>query len=244
MSDSDREYAPRITVSSPGGAGASMGTAEPMGSAMNPPSDQVNEPLSFAFDMESETELAEILRNYPPSRRASGVIPFLYVAQAQMKRKTACAWIPRVAMDVIAKQLGMPPIRVYEVATFYLMFNTKPIGRFHLQVCGTTPCWLRGSDEVTRACRDETGIHGWKETSTDSMFTMTEVECLGACVNAPVLQVDDDYYEDLDYSRTRSLLQALRRGERPVPGSTIGRQTSAPEGGPMTLCETPMQAGE
>ena len=160
MSDSDRDYEPKIAVSSPGGAAASMGAAEPMGSAMNPSSDQANEPRSFAFDAESEAELAQILQKYPPSRRASGVIPFLYVAQAQMRRQTASAWVPRAAMDVIAKQLGMPPIRVYEVATFYLMFNTNPIGRFHLQVCGTTPCWLRGSDEVTRACRDETGIRG------------------------------------------------------------------------------------
>ena len=145
------------------------------------------------------------------------------------------AWVPRVAMDVIAERLAMPPIRVYEVATFYLMFNTKPIGRYHLQVCKTTPCWLRGSDDVTRACRDETGIKGWRDTSTDGLFTMSEVECLGACVNAPVLQVDDDYYEDLDYDRTRALLQALRRGERPRAGSVIGRATSAPEGGPTTL---------
>ena len=155
-----------------------------------------------------------------------------------MGRQTGSAWVPRVAMDVIAARLAMAPIRVYEVATFYLMFNTKPIGRFHLQVCGTTPCWLRGSDDITRACRDETGIKGWKETSEDGLFSMTEVECLGACVNAPILQVDNDYYEDLDYDRTRALLQALRRGERPAMGSTIGRLTSAPEGGPTTLTET------
>jgi NADH-quinone oxidoreductase E subunit len=163
------------------------------------------------------------------------VLPVLYIAQDQMGRQTGSAWVPRVAMDVIAARLSMPPIRVYEVATFYLMFNTKPIGRFHLQVCGTTPCWLRGSDDIVRACRDETGIKGWKENSADGMFSMTEVECLGACVNAPILQVDNDYYEDLDYDRTRALLQALRRGEKPVVGSTIGRITSAPEGGPTTL---------
>lgn len=193
------------------------------------------EPTAFAFDAESEAEIAVVLTRYPPTRQASAVLPLLYVVQRQMRRQTGSAWVPRVAMDVVAARLGMPPIRVYEVATFYLMFNTKPIGRFHLQVCGTTPCWLRGSDEVTRACRDETGIVGWKATSADGMFTMSEVECLGACVNAPILQVDDDYYEDLDYERTRALLQALRRGERPKPGSVIGRMTSAPEGGPTTL---------
>ena len=202
---------------------------------VNPAADRRAEPGHFVFDEESEREIEQILAKYPPSRKASAVIPLLYVVQRQMGRQTDSAWVPRVAMDVVAARLEMPPIRVYEVGTFYFMFNMAPIGRFHLQVCGTTPCWLRGSDEVTRACRDETGIKGWKEMSADGMFTMTEVECLGGCVNAPILQVDDDFYEDLDYDRTRSLLQALRRGERPPRGSTIGRMTSAPEGGPTTL---------
>ena len=214
---------------------AANGAAEPMGSAPNPKAEQPGEPAHFTFDAASEERIEAVVKRYPPSRVASAVLPLLYIAQNQMGREAGSAWVPRVAMDVIARRLGMPPIRVYEVATFYLMFNTKPIGRYHLQVCGTTPCWLRGSDDITRACRDESGIKGWKDTSADGMFTMTEVECLGACVNAPILQVDDDYYEDLDYDRTRALLQALRRGERPVVGSTIGRMTSAPEGGPTTL---------
>jgi len=218
-------------------------SSEPMGSAMNSDPDKQPGPKHFAFDAASETEIAVILKKYPESRKASGVLPLLYLVQDQMGRQTGSAWIPRVAMDAVAARLEMPPIRVYEVATFYLMFNMKPIGRFHLQVCGTTPCWLRGSDDITRACRDETGIKGWKQTSADGMFTMTEVECLGACVNAPILQVDNDYYEDLDYDRTRALLQALRRGERPKVGSTIGRATSAPEGGPVTLI-TPMMTGD
>jgi NADH-quinone oxidoreductase subunit E len=202
---------------------------------VNPPADPPGEPASFAFDADSEQQIAVILKKYPPSRKASAVIPLLYVVQKQMGRLTGSAWVPRVAMDVVAARLDMAPIRVYEVATFYFMFNMQKIGRYHLQICGTTPCWLRGSDEVTRACRDETGISGWKQTSADGMFTMSEVECLGACVNAPMVQVDDDYYEDLDYERTRALLQALRRGERPPPGSMTGRMTSAPEGGPNTL---------
>jgi NADH-quinone oxidoreductase subunit E len=137
---------------------------------------------------------------------------------------------------VIAARLDMPPIRVYEVATFYLMFNTSPIGKYHLQVCTTTPCWLRGSDEVVAACRKVSGIKGWGETSEDGLFTMTEVECVGACVNAPVLQIDNDFYEDLDFRLTEELLERLKRGEAPPkPGSMIGRQTSAPEGGPVTL---------
>jgi NADH-quinone oxidoreductase subunit E len=196
------------------------------------------EPASFAFDADSEEQIARILARYPEGKQASAVIPLLYLAQRQMGRQTGSAWVPRVAMDVIAERLGMPPIRVYEVGTFYFMFNTKPIGRFHLQLCGTTPCMLRGSDDVLRACRDAAHV-GIGQTSADGAFTLTEVECLGACVNAPVLQVDDDYYEDLDYDRTVALIEALKRGERPAPGSAIGRQTSAPEGGPLTLLDVP-----
>jgi len=193
------------------------------------------QPASFAFDEQSEAEIAHLVTKYPAGRQASAVIPALYVVQKQMKRQTGSAWVPVKAMDAVGVRLGMAPIRVYEVATFYFMFNMKPIGKYHLQVCTTTPCWLRGSDEVTEACRQATGIKGWGETSEDGVFTMTEVECLGACVNAPILQVDDDFYEDMDAGKVASLLAALRRGERPVPGSMTGRQTSAPEGGPTTL---------
>jgi NADH-quinone oxidoreductase E subunit len=195
----------------------------------------VAQPAQFEFDAESEQEIAWHVAKYPPGKQASAVIPVLYIAQNQMKRQTDSAWVPRAAMDATARRLGMAPIRVYEVATFYFMFNLRPVGKFHLQVCTTTPCWLRNSDEVVAACRAATGIHGFGETSADGMFTMTEVECLGACVNAPILCVDDDFYEDMDAARVKELLAALRRGERPPPGSTIGRQTSAPEGGPNTL---------
>jgi len=193
------------------------------------------QPAHFAFDEDSEREVAKFVARYPAGKQASAVIPLLYLVQKQMGRQTGSAWVPKVAMDVIAQRLGMPAIRVYEVATFYLMFNTKPIGRFHLQVCGTTPCMLRGSDDVLRACKDAGGLKGYGDTSADGNFTLTEVECLGACVNAPILQVDDDYYEDLDYDRTVQLIEALKRGERPPHGSAIGRQTSAPAGGPNTL---------
>ena len=188
------------------------------------------EPESFAFDADSEAKIATILKRYPEGKQASAVIPLLYVAQRQMGRLTGSAWVPRVAMDVIAARLSMPPIRVYEVATFYFMFNMKPIGRHHLQLCGTTPCMLRGSDDVLRACKDAGGLKGVGDTSADGLFTLTEVECLGACVNAPILQIDDDYYEDLDYESTVKLLEAFKRGERPKPGSAIGRQASAPAG--------------
>jgi NADH-quinone oxidoreductase subunit E len=196
------------------------------------------QPTEFIFDAESEAEIGNILAKYPQGRQASAVLPLLYLVQGQMRRQTGSAWIPRVAMDVVAARLQMPPIRVYEVATFYFMFSTAPIGRYHLQLCTTTPCWLRGSDDVVAACRKVTGIKNWGETSEDGLFTMTEVECIGACVNAPVLQIDNDYYEDLDAASTEDLLGRLKRGEAlPPPGSMTGRKTSAPAGGPMTLTQ-------
>jgi NADH-quinone oxidoreductase subunit E len=193
------------------------------------------QPPTFAFDAESEAAIPGILAKYPPGKQASAVLPMLYLVQNQMRRQTGSAWVPVAGMDAVAGRLDMAPIRVYEVATFYFMFNLKPVGTYHLQVCTTTPCWLCGSDDVVRACREVTGIQGWGETSADGLFTMTEVECLGACVNAPIVQVNDDFFEDLDADRTKQLLEALRRGEPPAPGSMKGRQTSAPEGGPTTL---------
>jgi NADH-quinone oxidoreductase subunit E len=197
------------------------------------------QPAHFAFDADSVAEIERIVVRYPAGRQASAVIPALYVVQRQMKRQTGSAWVPVKGMDAVAERLGMPPIRVYEVTTFYFMFNTAPIGKYHLQLCTTTPCWLRGSDDVVAACREATGIKGWKETSDDGMFTMTEVECVGGCVNAPILQVDDDFYEDLDREKTLALIASLRAGKPPPPGSMTGRQTSAPEGGPTTLLFAP-----
>jgi NADH-quinone oxidoreductase subunit E len=208
------------------------------------PADAGVQPASFAFDDESSALIPAILAKYPPGKQASAVLPLLDLAQRQMGRTTGSAWVPRAAMDEVARLLGMAPIRVYEVATFYLMFNTEPVGKFHLQLCTTTPCWLRGSDAVVAACRKFTGIKGWKETSADGNFTMTEVECVGACVNAPILQVNDDFYEDMDAESTERLLAALLRGEAPKPGSMIGRQTSAPEGGPTTLTTLTSNAAE
>ena len=199
-----------------------------------------HEPASFAFDAESEAQIEKILKRYPAGKEASAIIPLHDIEQRQMGRQTGSAWVPRVAMDQTARRLGMAPIRVYEVANFYTMFNTKPIGRYHLQVCGTTPCWLRGSDDVLRACKDAGHLKGYGDTSTDGLFTLTEVECLGGCVNAPVLQVDDDYYEDLDYESTVKLIESLKRGERPPAGSVIGRVCSAPVGGAETLLDIPM----
>jgi NADH-quinone oxidoreductase E subunit len=204
----------------------------------------MSETTAFAFDEVSRAQIPGILAKYPPGRQASAVLPMLHLVQTQMARTAGSAWVPRAAMDEVARLLEMPPIRVYEVGTFYLMFNLAPIGKYHLQVCTTTPCWLRGSDDVVAACRKVTGIKGWKETSEDGLFTMTEVECLGACVNAPILQVNDDFYEDLDGPLTEQLLESLKRGEVPKPGSMIGRQTSAPEGGPTTLTTLKFESAE
>ena len=194
------------------------------------------EPDSFSFDSESEARIARVLAKYPEGRQASAVLPLLDLAQRQMGRLSGSAWVPRVAMDEIARRLGMPPIRVYEVATFYLMFNTRPVGKFHLQVCTTTPCWLRGSDDIVSACKKSSGIANFGQSSPDGLFTLTEVECLGACVNAPILQINDDYYEDLDADRTEDLIGKLKSGEAlPPPGSTIGRMASSPITGLTTL---------
>lgn len=196
------------------------------------------QPGSFAFDRASEAEIVTVLAKYPEERKASAVMPLLYIAQRQMGRETGSAWVPVAAMDEIARRLEMAAIRVYEVASFYTMFNTNPVGRYHLQVCTTTPCWLRGSDDVVAACKRATGIAGFGETSADGQFTLTQVECLGACSNAPILQVDDDFYEDMDGPRTVALIEALRKGERPPAGPTINRCGSAPEGGRKTLMDS------
>ncbi|MBO6037849.1 MAG: NAD(P)H-dependent oxidoreductase subunit E [Acetobacter sp.] len=202
-----------------------------MNSAWVPPS----QPDDFVFDAESETAITIVLKKYPVERKASAVMPLLYIAQKQMGRCTGSAWVPLQAMNEIAKRLEMAPIRVYEVASFYTMFNKRPIGRYHLQVCTTTPCWLRGSDEIVSVCRRETGINHFGETSVDGLFTLTEVECLGACANAPILQVDDDFYEDVDSESVRKLIAELRDGRRPAPGPRVDRLNSAPEGGRKTL---------
>ncbi|MBN9489196.1 MAG: NADH-quinone oxidoreductase subunit NuoE [Alphaproteobacteria bacterium] len=175
---------------------------------------------SFAFTPEYLEKAKALIAQYPSGRQASAVIGVLDLAQRQQ------GWLPRVAMDAVAKLLDMAPIRVYEIATFYTMFQLKPKGKYLLQVCTTTPCWLRGSDGVMKACR---------EAADGETFSVQEVECLGGCVNAPVVQINDDFYEDLDEVSMRKLLEAFRRGETPKPGPQIDRQTSAPIGGPTTL---------
>jgi NADH-quinone oxidoreductase E subunit len=189
------------------------------------------QPASFDFSPENlERALAHIAK-YPAGRQASAVLPLLDLAQRQHG-----GWLPRAAMDRVAELLGMAPIRVYEVATFYTMLNLRPVGRYLLQACTTTPCWLRGSDQVIRVCEEKLGIEVGG-TTPDGLFTLVEVECLGACVNAPILQVNDDFYEDIDGPATEALLDAMRDGNLPAPGSVIGRQGSEPIGGRRTLTE-------
>jgi len=187
------------------------------------------EPVGFAFTQENLERARRHMAKYPPGRQSSAVLALLDVAQRQHG-----GWLPRAAMDHVAELLEMAPIRVYEVATFYTMFNLTPVGRFHLQVCRTTPCWLRGADELTETCKRKLGI-GLKGRTADGKFSLIEVECLGACVNAPVVQINDDFYEDLDARKLEALLDALARGEKPKMGSQTGRQGSAPEGGPQVL---------
>ena len=197
-----------------------------------------HEPASFAFDAESEAQIEKILKRYPAGKEASATIPLLYVVQRQMGRQTGSAWVPRVAMDQVAKRLGMAPIRVYEVATFYTMFKLHPMGRHHVEVCTNVPCWLRGSDGIIATCRQKLGI-GPGETTADGMFTVSEAECLGACVNAPMMQIGDDYYEDLTPETTAAILDALARGESPKPGPQSGRRAAEPAGGLTSLTSMP-----
>lgn len=184
---------------------------------------------SFAFTPENLERAREILGRYPEGRQQSAVLPLLHLAQAQHG-----GWLPKAALDYVADFLGIPRIRVYEVGTFYDMYNLEPVGRIQVRVCTTTPCWLCGSDEVLRACRDVLGIEVG-ESTPDGRFFLREFECLGACANAPMMWIDDDYYEDLDYERAKAVLEALVRGEKPKPGPQSGRLGSMPAGGKTTL---------
>lgn len=189
----------------------------------------------FDWTPENRIEAARIVALYPEGRQASAVMPLLWLAQGQMADATGSAWLPVPVIEFVANQLGMPYIRVYEVASFYTMYNLRPVGRYHVQVCGTTPCQLRGSDDVMKACKDAGLVKGGN--TSDGLFTLSEVECLGACANAPMAQINADNYEDLTYASMSAILEALARGEVPASGSQIGRVASCPEGGPTTLTE-------
>jgi NADH-quinone oxidoreductase subunit E len=188
----------------------------------------------FQWTPENARQAKEIVGRYPEGRQMSASIPLLDLAQRQVGAETNTqGWLPLPVMEFVARELDMAPIHLLEVATFYTMFNLAPVGRFHVQVCGTTPCMLRGSDDVLRACE----LRGLRKgyTTEDGLFTLTEVECLGACANAPMVQINDHNYEDLTEQSMGAILDALARGETPKPGPQVDRQTSCPEGGPTTL---------
>ncbi|MEQ1789455.1 MAG: NADH-quinone oxidoreductase subunit NuoE [Rickettsiales bacterium] len=185
------------------------------------------EPLNFAFTPENLSEANIIISKFPVGRQQSAVLPLLALAQKQNNN-----WIPKIAMDYIADMLGMAPVRVYEVASFYTMYNLAPVAKHFVQVCTTTPCWLRGSDDIVAACEKRLGV-GIGGTTADGEFTLREVECLGACVNAPMVQItshggEDNYYEDLTPKSVVQLIDALATGKRPKTGSQAGRISSEP----------------
>ena len=197
-----------------------------------PDTAHVPQPASFEFTPQNLERAKKIIAKYPPGKQQSAVMPLLDLAQRQHDN-----WLPIAAMEYIARMLEMAPIRVREVATFYTMYNHAPLGKHHVQICTTTPCWLRGSDGVVEACEKRLGIK-LGETTADRQFTLAEVECLGACVNAPMMQVGDDYFEDLTPETTVKVLDAYARGEKPTPGNQSKRLTSSPEGGFTTLLDT------
>jgi NADH-quinone oxidoreductase subunit E len=188
------------------------------------------QPDSFTFTAENLAWCEATMKKYPPGRQQSAVIPILWRAQEQE------GWVTKPIVETVAKMLGMAYIRVLEVATFYTMFNLHPVGEHLIQVCTTTPCWLRGSDAVVAACKKH--IHPQAEmVSEDGKFSWMEVECLGACVNAPMILIGKDPYEDLDGEITGELIEAIRRGEQPKTGPQNSRHSSEPIGGATTLKE-------
>jgi NADH-quinone oxidoreductase E subunit len=189
----------------------------------------LEQPETFAFDEAHRQKADDIIAKYPAGRQQSAVLPLLDLAQRQ-----AGGWLPKAAVEHVAEVLDMAVIRVWEVATFYTMFDLKPVGRTCVNVCTTTPCWLRGSNEIAAALEKELGV-ALGETSEDGAVTLREVECLGACVNAPLVQIGDDYYEDLTPDSAVALVKAIRAGETAKPGSQAGRRSSEPASGAKTL---------
>ena len=198
---------------------------------MSTASQNIEQPTSFVFSEETLAKAKTVIAKYPEGRQQSAVMPLLDLAQRQNDN-----WLPVAAMDYVADLLKMPPMKVYEVAHFYTMYNTKPVGKNHVQVCTNISCFLRGSDKIIAACKDTLGI-GLGQTTEDGEFTLSEVECLGACVNAPMIQVNDDFYEDLTEESTKAVLEALKKGEQPKTGPQGDRQGCQPAGGLTSLKE-------
>ena len=182
-----------------------------------------NQPEYFEFNSSSLEEANKIISNYPKDKQQSAVMALLYIAQRQNNN-----WIPLAAMKYIGKFLNMPYIKVYEVATFYSMYNLSPVGEYFVQVCTTTPCMIRGANKLVEACKEKISENEL-ELSGNKRCSWMEVECLGACVNAPMMQINDDYYEDLDKKKTLEILDKILKGETPKPGSYRGRVNNEPE---------------
>ena len=190
-----------------------------------------DQPENFEFNSSSLEAANKIISRYPKEKQQSAVMGLLYIAQKQNNN-----WIPLAAMKYIAKFLDMPYIKVYEVATFYSMFNLSPVGKYFIQVCTTTPCMIRGASKLVEACKEKISEKE-SELSPEKNCSWIEVECLGACVTAPMMQINDDYYEDLDKEKTLEILNKILKDESPKPGSYRGRINNEPENGRKTLME-------
>ena len=187
------------------------------------------QPVNFEFSKVNLEETKKIIKNYPENRQQSAVMALLYLAQKQNDN-----WIPLAAMKYIAKFISIPYIKVYEVATFYTMYNLSPVGKYFLQVCTTTPCMIRGAYDIVNVCKKKISENE-NELSKDMSCSWIEVECLGACINAPMMQINDDYYEDLDKEKIEKIINQIQKGEKPKPGSYRGRKNSEPENNRKTL---------
>ena len=190
-----------------------------------------DQPSDFKFNDKNLDKAQKIIKNYPEGKQQSAVMALLYLAQKQNDN-----WIPLVAMKYIAKFLSMPYIKVYEVATFYTMYNLSPVGKYFFQICTTTPCMIRGAYDIVKACKEKIS-NKENELSIDKTCSWIEVECLGACINAPMMQINDDYYEDLNKEKTEKIINQIQKGENPKPGSYRGRKNSEPENNRKTLMD-------
>ena len=187
------------------------------------------QPVDFEFSKVNLEEAKKIIKNYPENKQQSAVMALLYLAQKQNDN-----WIPLAAMKYIAKFISIPYIKVYEVATFYTMYNLSPVGKYFFQVCTTTPCMIRGAYDIVNVCKKKISENE-NQLSKNKSCSWIEVECLGACINAPMMQINDDYYEDLDKEKIEKIINQIQNGEKPKPGSYRGRKNSEPENNRKTL---------
>ncbi|GMR33779.1 hypothetical protein PMAYCL1PPCAC_03974, partial [Pristionchus mayeri] len=206
------------------------------GLAVHRDTEQNNAKIKFEFTPENMKRVEAIMAIYPDGHKAGALMPLLDLAQRQY------GWLPISAMHEVARILEVPRMRAYEVATFYTMYNRQPTGKYFLQVCGTTPCMLRGAETIIKTCEKKLGIK-CGEMTKDGLFSLAEVECLGACVNAPMIQINDDYYEDLEPKDVNEIIDELKAGKRPMPGPRSGRLAAEPNGGLTSLTTPPPGPG-